>query len=79
MPLDVVKSRIQADNPANPKYKGMLNCIMDTYRKHGLGIFGRGYVAVSLRAFPTNAFIFVAYAWALDLCRQLTATTVKTA
>ena len=57
--LDVVKSRIQADDPLNPKYRGMADCFVKCYRENGLKIFTRGLVAVSLRAFPLNGATFV--------------------
>ena len=57
--LDVVKSRIQADDPSNPRYKSMADCFVQCYRESGLKIFTRGLVAVSLRAFPLNGATFV--------------------
>ena len=52
--LDVVKSRIQADNPNNPKYNGMIDTFKKCYQEGGIRIFGRGFVVMSLRALPTN-------------------------
>jgi len=57
--LDVVKSRIQADDPAKPKYKGTLDCFVKCYKESGPRIFVRGLTAVSLRAFPLNGATFV--------------------
>ena len=57
--LDVVKSRIQADDPLNPKYKGMIDCFKQCYREGGFRIFGRGLVVMSLRAFPLNGATFL--------------------
>ncbi len=57
--LDVVKSRIQADDPINPKYKGTVDAFRQCYAEGGLRIFTRGLLAVSLRAFPLNGATFV--------------------
>ncbi|XP_048459800.1 solute carrier family 25 member 48 isoform X2 [Rhincodon typus] len=35
-PMDVVKSRLQADGVSETKYKGILHCIQQSYRKEGL-------------------------------------------
>jgi len=39
--LDVVKSRIQSDDPVNPKYNGMIDTFRKCYREGGIRIFGR--------------------------------------
>ncbi len=57
--MDVVKSRIQADDPSRPKYKGVLDCYRQCYREGGMRIFFRGLPAVALRAFPLNGATFV--------------------
>uniref|UniRef100_A0A915IQV3 Mitochondrial carrier protein n=1 Tax=Romanomermis culicivorax TaxID=13658 RepID=A0A915IQV3_ROMCU len=61
LPLDVVKSRLQADNLACPTYKGSWDCAKKSYKKEGLLIFYRGWSMVALRAFPVNAVIFIVY------------------
>ena len=33
--LDVVKSRIQADDPTNPRYRSMLDCFQKCYAEGG--------------------------------------------
>ena len=57
--LDVVKSRIQADDPLNPKYNGMIDTFKKCYREGGIKIFGRGLIVMSLRAFPLNGATFL--------------------
>ena len=57
--LDVVKSRIQSDDPVNPKYNGMIDTFRKCYREGGIRIFGRGFTAMSLRAFPLNGATFL--------------------
>ena len=57
--LDVVKSRIQADDPINPKYNGMIDTFKKCYWEGGIKIFGRGLVIMSIRAFPVNGATFV--------------------
>ena len=67
IPFDVVKSRIQADDPNNPKYNGMLDCFRKSYRSNGGTIFTKGLSAVSVRAFIVNAATFVAYEAVFEL------------
>lgn len=67
IPLDVVKSKIQADNPKNPKYNGMVDCFYKSYKTEGLAVFGKGFVVVCLRAFPVSAATFVGYEATLKL------------
>ena len=40
--LDVVKSRIQSDCHMKPKYAGMMDCFVTSYRQDGLTVFARG-------------------------------------
>lgn len=72
MPFDVVKSRLQADRPDKPQYRGMLHCFVDSYQKEGLRVFGRGYSMVMLRAFPVNAAIFLGYEHCIRSCQSVT-------
>ena len=61
-PLDVVKSRMQADGSGGKlKYSGMTDCILKTYSTGGVRSFFRGIGPTLLRAFPTNAVIFPIY------------------
>ncbi|KAH0811452.1 hypothetical protein GEV33_011338 [Tenebrio molitor] len=61
IPLDVVKSRIQADNPANPVYRGMVDCFYKSYKSHGFSVFFRGAPAILVRTFLVNAVVFIGY------------------
>ncbi|CAL4071605.1 unnamed protein product, partial [Meganyctiphanes norvegica] len=69
LPIDVIKSRIQGDNPANPKYKNFWDCAMKSYRSEGVGVFFRGFTMMTLRAFPANGAIFLGYVTSLNLLR----------
>ena len=40
--LDVIKSRIQADSLTQPRYRGTLDCIQQSYRRDGPRVFTRG-------------------------------------
>ena len=71
VPIDVVKSRIQADSITNPRYRGFLDCIMKVYRKEGPKAFYRGLVPILLRAFPTNGTTFVVYSISLQYITTL--------
>ena len=67
-PIDVIKSRIQADN--TNKYSGFLDCGKKSYAEAGLRAFTRGLGPTLLRAFPVNAATFVAYEFVLQHLTQ---------
>ena len=60
-PVDALKSKLQSDSLANPRYKGSFDCISQTLKAEGIGGFYRGFVPCILRAFPANASTFLAY------------------
>ncbi|XP_045447452.1 mitochondrial basic amino acids transporter [Melitaea cinxia] len=60
-PIDVIKSRIQADT--NGLYKGSWDCFLKSVRTDGWRCLGRGLGAVTLRAFISNGACFTAVAW----------------
>uniref|UniRef100_A0A1B0A4R9 Mitochondrial basic amino acids transporter n=1 Tax=Glossina pallidipes TaxID=7398 RepID=A0A1B0A4R9_GLOPL len=57
-PIDVVKTCIQADDPASPKYSGYMDIIRKGYRSEGLNFFFRGINSTMIRSFPMNAACF---------------------
>jgi len=61
LPIDVVKSRIQADCPFNPKYQGMVHCFKVCYETEGLNVFFRGIWPVAIRALIVNAITLFVY------------------
>lgn len=71
MPLDVIKSRIQADDLSNPQYKGIVDCTVKSYKKDGLHVFHRGFIMCSFRSFPVNGAIFLGYEWSLKFCQDV--------
>ncbi|XP_064086394.1 solute carrier family 25 member 45-like isoform X2 [Macrobrachium nipponense] len=79
LPLDVIKSRIQGDDPNNPKYKNAIDCFVKSYKQEGLRVFGKGFTMMSLRAFPTNAAIFLGYETSLSLLKRFSSSTVTEA
>ena len=58
-PIDVVKSSIQSDstNPAERKYKGVIDTFQKLYREGGLKRFTLGFSACAARALPANAVL----------------------
>ncbi|GAB0089108.1 mitochondrial basic amino acids transporter [Sergentomyia squamirostris] len=66
-PIDVVKSRIQADES---KYKGVVDCIVKSYRLEGISFLSRGLASTLIRAFPMNAACFLVVSWTLNLARK---------
>ncbi|GLH00040.1 Congested-like trachea protein [Gryllus bimaculatus] len=70
-PFDVLKSRIQADDVIRPKYKGLTDCIIKSYKADGFHVFGRGFWVHVIRGFPVNAATFVGYEWCLKVYKHL--------
>jgi solute carrier family 25 carnitine/acylcarnitine transporter 20/29 len=63
-PIDVIKTKLQADSIKAPKYLGALDCARQTWRESGLRAFYKGFTPCFLRAAPVNAATFVVYEWA---------------
>ena len=59
-PVDVVKSRIQADHHTSTgyKYKGLIRSAVKMYRNEGSAVFFTGLYSSLLRAFVVNAATF---------------------
>lgn len=68
-PMDVVKSRLQADGVYLNKYKGVLDCISQSYQKDGLKVFFRGITVNAVRGFPMSAAMFLGYELSLQAIR----------
>ncbi|XP_077330144.1 solute carrier family 25 member 48 isoform X2 [Lithobates pipiens] len=60
-PMDVVKTRLQADNLYKQKYKGVKDCISQSYQNEGLQVFFRGITVNAIRGFPMSAAMFLTY------------------
>ena len=60
-PVDLVKSRMQADSLENPRFRGFLHCVQLTYQEVGWRGFYRGLFPCLVRAFPVNAASFMAF------------------
>lgn len=65
-PLDVMKTRLQAQTPSTPqKYKGILDCFSRSIKEEGYCMLWRGLGTAVARAFVVNGAIFTAYEIAL--------------
>lgn len=69
-PLDVVKSRLQAQTQLQhsyppPKYHGIIDCFRKSVREEGYEVLWRGLGTAVARAFLVNGAIFTAYEIAL--------------
>ncbi|XP_076877977.1 solute carrier family 25 member 48 [Brachyhypopomus gauderio] len=70
-PADVVKSRMQADAMHDRKYKGIVHCIIQSYKTEGLHVFFRGTTVNAIRGFPMSATMFLGYELSLKFLRSL--------
>lgn len=64
-PLDVVKSRLQAQAQTHPRYRGVVDCFRKSVREEGFPVLWRGLGTAVARAFVVNGAIFSAYELAL--------------
>ncbi|XP_052584645.1 solute carrier family 25 member 48 isoform X2 [Peromyscus californicus insignis] len=71
-PMDVVKSRLQADGVYLNRYSGVLDCISQSYRQEGLKVFFRGLTVNAVRGFPMSAAMFLGYELSLKALRTTT-------
>lgn len=70
-PVDVIKTRIQTDSDARPKYKGMMDCTRQILRKEGWAAMYRGVGPCLARSMPANAVTFLVYEWAHEKIAML--------
>ncbi|XP_012658920.1 mitochondrial basic amino acids transporter isoform X1 [Otolemur garnettii] len=69
-PVDVVKSRLQADGLRGaPCYRGIVDCMRQSYQAEGWRVFTRGLASTLLRAFPVNAATFATVTVVLTYAR----------
>lgn len=64
-PIDLLKSRIQADSLTNPKYNGTYDCFVKTLHEEGYRTFTHGFTSCLLRAFPVNIALFLGFELAM--------------
>ncbi|PKU34379.1 solute carrier family 25 member hypothetical protein [Limosa lapponica baueri] len=69
-PMDVVKSRLQADGVYLNKYKGTLDCILQSYQNEGLKVFFRGITVNAVRGFPMSSAMFLGYELSLKAMKR---------
>lgn len=60
-PLDVIKTRLQAQTKASMKYSGIVDCFRKSVEKDGCRVLFRGLGTAVARAFVVNGAIFAAY------------------
>lgn len=69
-PLDVIKSRLQADGlRGTVRYRGLVDCARQSYQAEGWRVFTRGLTSTLLRAFPVNAATFATVTVVLSYAR----------
>ncbi|NWY01917.1 S2548 protein, partial [Nothoprocta ornata] len=69
-PMDVVKSRLQADGVYVNRYKGILDCILQSYQSEGLKVFFRGITVNAVRGFPMSSAMFLGYELSLKAMKR---------
>lgn len=57
-PSDVVKSRLQMEGN---QYRGLIDCVKQSVKNEGIGVFYRGFYTALLRAVPLHAGVFMGY------------------
>ncbi|XP_008050255.1 solute carrier family 25 member 47 [Carlito syrichta] len=70
-PMDVIKSRLQADGQGRRCYRGLLHCVVTSVREEGPSVLFKGLAVNCCRAFPVNMVVFVTYEAALRFARGL--------
>ncbi|KAM4853886.1 solute carrier family 25 member 47 [Thomomys bottae] len=70
-PMDVIKSRLQADGQGQQRYRGLMHCVVASVREEGPRVLFKGLALNCCRAFPVNMVVFVAYEAVLRLTRDL--------
>ena len=55
----------QLDKTRNPQYKGMLDCMLSTFRHGGVRGLYKGFAPTMLRALPSYSAAFFGYEYAL--------------
>lgn len=63
-PIDFIKTKIQVDNLADRKYRGMLDCIKQN-RVNGISSFFTGFGVCMARSVPVNAGGFFVFEMAM--------------
>ncbi|KAM4676874.1 solute carrier family 25 member 48 isoform 1-T1 [Discoglossus pictus] len=69
-PMDVVKSRLQADGVYSSKYRGVADCIKQSYQNEGFKVFFRGVTVNAVRGFPMSAAMFLTYELSLKAMKK---------
>ncbi|KAM9294039.1 solute carrier family 25 member 47 [Gastrophryne carolinensis] len=73
-PMDVIKSRLQADGVTQRRYRGILHCITDSVRSEGVRVLFKGLSLNCIRAFPVNMVVFFTYEVILKQIKPAAAT-----
>ncbi|KAI0212709.1 Solute carrier family 25 member 45 [Lamellibrachia satsuma] len=71
MPLDTIKTRMQADSFSEPRYHNWRCCAREIYSEGGCRAFWRGLPVTMVRAFPLNAVMFFVYERTLTFMKRI--------
>jgi len=66
-PIDVIKTKIQAQPIGqSPQFAGIIHCFRKLVESDGLSSLWRGLTPTIIRAFPSNAVIFLTYTLTIE-------------
>lgn len=60
-PIDTIKSRMQSDSQAQPKYNTINETLRKTVKEEGVSALFKGLKVCAIRSVPVNAFSFLAF------------------
>lgn len=60
-PADVIKTRVMSQDPANPMYRGSLDCLVKSVRTEGVAALWRGFLPTWARLGPWQLAFWVTY------------------
>ena len=66
-PIDVVKTRLQAQTHSCIKYNGIFDCVTKSVKEEGYHVLWRGLGTTLTRAFVVNGAVFAAYEFTLRI------------
>lgn len=70
-PFDVVKTKLQTDNLASPKFRGTMDATREIFMESGLKGFTKGMAPCIMRSVPVNMATFAGFEFVMKLLRKM--------